>query len=24
LEDVVLVTKTGCKILSRFPKQLDI
>ncbi|PYJ24140.1 MAG: aminopeptidase P family protein [Verrucomicrobia bacterium] len=24
LEDVVLVTKTGCKILSRFPKQLEI
>jgi Xaa-Pro aminopeptidase len=23
-EDVVVVTKTGCKILSRFPKQLDI
>jgi Xaa-Pro aminopeptidase len=23
-EDVVLVTRTGCKILSRFPKQLDI
>jgi Xaa-Pro aminopeptidase len=23
-EDVVLVTKTGCKILSRFPKQLEI
>jgi Xaa-Pro aminopeptidase len=24
LEDVVLVTNTGCKILSRFPKQLEI
>jgi Xaa-Pro aminopeptidase len=24
LEDVVMVTKTGCKILSRFPKQLEI
>src|SRR5207253_1525138 len=24
LEDVVLVTKTGCKILSRFPKQLEV
>ena len=24
LEDVVLVTKPGCKILSRFPKQLEI
>ena len=24
LEDVVLVTKAGCKILSRFPKQLEI
>ena len=24
LEDVVVVTKTGCKILSRFPKQLEI
>ncbi|PYK75856.1 MAG: aminopeptidase P family protein [Verrucomicrobia bacterium] len=24
LEDVVLVKKTGCKILSRFPKQLEI
>jgi Xaa-Pro aminopeptidase len=24
IEDVVLVTKTGCKILSRFPKQLEI
>src|SRR5438874_9954701 len=24
LEDVVLVTKTACKILSRFPKQLEI
>jgi len=24
LEDVVLVTKTGCKILSRFPKRLEI
>jgi Xaa-Pro aminopeptidase len=24
LEDVVLVTKTGCTILSRFPKQLEI
>jgi Xaa-Pro aminopeptidase len=24
LEDVVLVTKMGCKILSRFPKQLEI
>src|SRR6266568_1714511 len=23
-EDVVLVTKTGCRVLSRFPKQLDI
>ncbi len=23
-EDVVVVTKTGCKILSRFPKQLEI
>jgi len=23
-EDVVIVTKTGCKILSRFPKQLEI
>jgi Xaa-Pro aminopeptidase len=23
-EDVVLVTKSGCKILSRFPKQLEI
>ena len=24
LEDVILVTKTGCKILSRFPKLLEI
>jgi Xaa-Pro aminopeptidase len=24
LEDVALITKTGCKILSRFPKQLEI
>jgi Xaa-Pro aminopeptidase len=24
LEDVVLVTKTGCRILSRFPKHLEI
>ncbi len=24
LEDVVVVTKTGCKVLSRFPKQLEI
>jgi Xaa-Pro aminopeptidase len=24
LEDVVMVTKRGCKILSRFPKQLEI
>lgn len=24
IEDVVLVRKTGCKILSRFPKQLEI
>jgi len=24
IEDVVIVTKTGCKILSRFPKQLEI
>ena len=24
LEDVVLVTKAGCRILSRFPKQLEI
>jgi Xaa-Pro aminopeptidase len=24
LEDVVVVTKVGCKILSRFPKQLEI
>jgi Xaa-Pro aminopeptidase len=24
IEDVVLVTKTGCRILSRFPKQLEI
>ena len=24
LEDVVVVTKTGCKMLSRFPKQLEI
>ena len=24
LEDVVVVTKAGCKILSRFPKQLEI
>src|SRR5205809_1796377 len=23
-EDVVIVTKTGCKILSRFPKRLEI
>jgi Xaa-Pro aminopeptidase len=23
-EDVVVVTKTGCKILSRFSKQLEI
>jgi Xaa-Pro aminopeptidase len=23
-EDVVIVTKTGCRILSRFPKQLEI
>lgn len=23
-EDVVVVTKTGCKILSRFPKELEI
>ena len=24
VEDVILVTKTGCRILSRFPKQLEI
>ena len=24
IEDVVVVTKTGCKILSRFPKQLEL
>ncbi|MGH8102506.1 MAG: M24 family metallopeptidase, partial [Chthoniobacterales bacterium] len=24
IEDVVVVTKTGCKILSRFPKHLEI
>jgi len=24
IEDVVIVTKTGCKILSRFPKVLEI
>ena len=24
VEDVALVTKTGCRILSRFPKQLEI
>src|ERR671937_2342754 len=24
LEDVVVVTKTSCRILSRFPKQLEI
>jgi len=24
LEDVVVVTKKGCKILSRFPKRLEI
>ena len=24
LEDVVVVTKPGCRILSRFPKQLEI
>jgi Xaa-Pro aminopeptidase len=24
LEDVVLITKTGCRILSRFPKHLEI
>jgi Xaa-Pro aminopeptidase len=24
LEDVVVVTKTGCRILSRFPKQVEI
>src|SRR5438876_3474153 len=24
IEDVVLVTKTGCRILSRFPKHLEI
>ncbi len=24
IEDVVVVTKSGCKILSRFPKQLEI
>jgi Xaa-Pro aminopeptidase len=24
IEDVVVVTKTGCKILSKFPKQLEI
>jgi Xaa-Pro aminopeptidase len=24
IEDVVVVTKTGCKILSRFPKRLEI
>jgi Xaa-Pro aminopeptidase len=24
LEDVVLVTRNGCKILSRFPKRLEI
>jgi Xaa-Pro aminopeptidase len=24
IEDVVVVTKTGCRILSRFPKQLEI
>ena len=23
-EDVVVVTKTGCKVLSRFPKQLEL
>jgi Xaa-Pro aminopeptidase len=23
-EDVVVVTKTGCKILSKFPKQLEL
>lgn len=23
-EDVVVVTKTGCKVLSRFPKQLEV
>jgi Xaa-Pro aminopeptidase len=23
-EDVVVVTTAGCKILSRFPKQLEI
>jgi Xaa-Pro aminopeptidase len=24
LEDVVVITKNGCKILSRFPKRLEI
>ena len=24
IEDVVVVTQTGCKILSRFPKQLEV
>lgn len=24
IEDVVVVTKTGCRVLSRFPKQLEI
>jgi Xaa-Pro aminopeptidase len=24
IEDVVIVEKTGCRILSRFPKQLEI
>jgi Xaa-Pro aminopeptidase len=24
LEDVVVVTRTGCKMLSRFPKQLEL
>jgi Xaa-Pro aminopeptidase len=23
-EDVVVVTKSGCKILSRFPKRLEL
>ena len=24
IEDVVVVTKGGCKMLSRFPKQLEL
>jgi Xaa-Pro aminopeptidase len=24
LEDVIVVTKNGCRVLSRFPKQLEI